>query len=166
MIWTRRRRLLLPDAKALQTHPARFCECQEGFEKSRNPRNEGCVRCGRLPQDLKPLAAYTEEMFENLAQILEASGDKPKDQASPTFDYLKFRTMQRVQWGQKRHGENWRGIDRPENAKQEGFDWWVYLAGELGLEAPDDPDLYDALHKMYQGLEAVLRYQARKKGTP
>ena len=158
---------MLPDGQAVQTHPTEdvFCSCPNGFLENPNPRTSACVRCALPERPKKLLAEHTEEMFENLAAILEASGDKPKDQPSPTFDYLKFRTMQRVHAGQEKFGEAWRGIDRIENAKQEGFDWWVYLAGELALEG-QDPDLYDGLHKMYQGLEAVLRYQARKKGSP
>lgn len=106
-----------------------------------------------------------ERLFTALAEVLEASGDKARDHADPTFDYVRARTLQRVRWGQERFGERWRGLDKPEEAKQEGLDWFVYVMGECAQQG-DDPDLFDALHKMYQGFGAVLRYQARKKGSP
>ena len=111
------------------------------------------------------LPEHVEQLFDVLAEVLEASGDKARDHADPTFDYVRARTMKRVRWGQERFGERWRTLDKPEEAKQEGLDWFVYLMGECA-ERGHDPDLFDALHKMYLGLEAVLRYQARAKGTP
>lgn len=149
----------------MQTHPA-YCSCPEGFEPSRNPRLAfSCVRCGRAEQPRKLLAEHVEEVFELLAETLESAGDKPRDQACPNFDQLRYETLRRVHWGEREFPDApWRRKYLPREAAEEMFDALAYIAGEIAKQGRD-PDLFNVLVHTFRAYESLRQYEARQKGS-
>lgn len=157
---------MLPDAKALQTHAARYCECPEGFEKSRNPRNGGCVRCGRLPYPLTTLPEHVRELFDVFADVAESAGIKSRDPVTDSdFEAFRTWTLARVHQGQAEYGERWRGRYMPGEAVEELYDCAAYAFAQMVKDGERSGDLFDAVTYAYRAFLAFRRYEARQKGS-
>ena len=111
------------------------------------------------------LPEMVEEMFSLLAETLEHSGDKPRDQPSHNFDLLRFETMRRVHRGEETFPDQpWRRKYLPREAAEELFDACAYVGGELAKHGRD-PDLFNVLVHTFRAYTSLRQYEARKKGS-
>lgn len=129
-----------------------------------------CAKCGHdmgPPPDVKrPLPEHVLEMFGQLAETLEHSGDKSRGQTNTDLDALQLETMRRVLWGEKEYPDSpWRTKHLPREAQEELFDACAYIGGELAKNGRD-PDLFNVLVHTYRAYAALRAYEARKKGAP
>ena len=148
-----------------------YCSCDK-FTESPNPREFGCVKCGRLPEPPVLDSTVVADYFDGLREMLEAAGriqrPDPIGQTDPQFEWFKSQAIARLNQGAKTYGPNRfmkPDVKLPQEAIEEMLDISNYGLMELTKSTPDDTDaalLGQAIYHTFCAYQAVANYAATR----